>query len=185
MTKIPEDIREEVKKWRSHKRDKPDNIIKPGPGQESIWDYPRLPKVELFTKNIRVKFAGKVIALTNKSYKVMETSSPPCYYISQENIEMEYLFKSAYKTLCEWKGIARYWSVRVGDKVSKNAAWSYPKPLEGFEQIKDHIAFFAGRVDGCYIDDEKVVPQAGDFYGGWITKNIVGPFKGESGTERW
>jgi len=115
----------------------------------------------------------------------METSSPPCYYISQDNINMDYLFKSAYKTLCEWKGSARYWSIRIGDEISKNAGWSYPQPWEGFEQIKDYIAFFAGRVEGCYIGDEKVVPQAGDFYGGWITSNIVGPFKGDPGTEHW
>lgn len=185
MTKIPDGLLEEVNKWRNIKREVPDNIVKPGPGQESIWEYPRPPKVELFSKNMRVEFAGKVIAETNKSYKVMETSSPPCYYISTDYITMDYLFKSAYKTLCEWKGSARYWSINVDGNISKNAGWSYPRPWEGFEQIKDHIAFFAGRVDGCYIDSEKVVPQAGDYYGGWITSNIVGPFKGEPGTENW
>jgi len=185
MTKIPKELQKEVNKWRNFKRKMPENIITPGPGQESIWDYPRPPKVELFTKKIRVEFADKVIAETNKSYKVMETSSPPCYYIAQDDINMDCLFKSAYKTLCEWKGSARYWSIRIGDKISKNAGWSYPKPWEGFEDIKDYIAFFAGRVDGCYIGDEKVVPQSGDFYGGWITSNIVGPFKGDPGTEHW
>ncbi len=185
MAEIPKELEKEVNKWRNFERKRPENIIKQGPGQESIWDYPRPPKVELFTKKIKVEFAGKVIAETTKSYKVMETSSPPCYYIPQEDIQMDFLFKSAYKTLCEWKGSARYWSINVDGNISKNAGWSYPVPWEGFEQIKDHIAFFAGRVDGCYIEDEKVVPQAGDFYGGWITSNIVGPFKGDSGTEHW
>jgi uncharacterized protein (DUF427 family) len=185
MTKIPEELQEEVNKWRNMKRKRPDNIATPGPGQESIWDYPRPPKVELFTKKIRVEFAGVVIADTTESYKVSETSSPPCYYIPQTDIKMDYLFKSAYRTLCEWKGSASYWTIQVGDKITKNAGWSYPEPWDGFEQIKDCIAFFAGRVDGCYIDTEKVVPQAGDFYGGWITSNIVGPFKGDPGTEAW
>lgn len=163
----------------------PESIIKPGPGQESIWDYPRPPKVELFEKNIRVEFAGRSIAETSISYKVMETASPPCYYIPQEFIKMEYLIKSNHKTLCEWKGSATYWSINVDGNISENAGWSYPVPWKGFELIKDHIAFFAGRVDGCFIDDEKVRPQAGDFYGGWITSNITGPFKGDPGTEHW
>jgi len=185
MTNIPKELKKEVNKWRSFKRKKPDNIVKPAPGQESIWDYPRPPKVELFSKNIRVESGGEVIAETTKSYKVMETSSPPCYYISQEYIKMNYLITSTHKTLCEWKGSAKYWSIKVGDRYFENAGWSYSAPWEGFEEIKDHIAFFAGRVDACFIDDEKVVPQAGDFYGGWTTSNIVGPFKGEKGTEHW
>ena len=180
-----DNIPEKAQKWRRLKRNKPVDVVSPGPGQESIWDYPRPPKVELFTGRISVIFADVTIAVTSKSYKVMETASPPCYYISQGDINMEYLFRSPHSSLCEWKGMANYWSVRVRDKVSENAGWSYEAPWDGFEIIKDCIAFYAGRVDECYIDDEKVKPQPGNFYGGWITSNIVGPFKGERGTEFW
>lgn len=175
----------EAEKWRRLKRKKPTEIIKPGSGQESIWDYPRPPKIELFTHRIRVEFAGETIADTTRSYKVMETASPPCYYIPQEDINMNYLIRSTHRSQCEWKGSASYWSVKMGEYSSENAGWSYSAPWEGFEGIKDCIAFYAGRVDACYIDEEKVGPQSGNFYGGWITSNIVGPFKGEPGTEFW
>lgn len=182
---MSDEMYKEAEKWRRFKRNKPAEIIKPGQGQESIWDYPRPPEVELFTKRVRVEFAGKIIADSTRSYKVMETASPPCYYIPREDIQMDYLVKSNHSSLCEWKGNASYWSVKVGDFFSQNAAWSYSSPWEGFEQIRDFIAFYASRVDACYIDDEKVIPQAGNFYGGWITSNIVGPFKGDRGTEFW
>jgi len=182
---MSEKISREAYKRRRVTRKKPSEVIKPGPGQESIWDYPRPPKIELFTKRIRIEFAGEIIADSIRSYKVMETASPPCYYIPQKDIQMKYLLKSNQSSLCEWKGKANYWSVKIGKYFSENAGWSYSSPWVGFEDIKDCIAFYAGRVDACYMDYEKVKPQAGNFYGGWITSNIVGPFKGELGTEYW
>ena len=182
---MSDNIEREAYKWRRFSRKKPVDIIKPGPGQESIWDYPRPPKVEFFAKRIRVVFAGETIADSKRNYKVMETASPPCYYIPQTDINMNYLIRSNHTSLCEWKGSATYWSVKVGDNISENAGWSYTLPWDGFELIRDCIAFYAGRVDACFIDGEKVKPQAGNFYGGWITSNIVGPFKGERGTEYW
>jgi uncharacterized protein (DUF427 family) len=185
MSKIPKDLSGEVNKWRNVQRVRPTDIIIPGPGQESVWDYPRPPRVEPVKSRIRVEFQGIVIADSKKTYRVLETASPPAYYIPQGDIQMKYLEASNRSTLCEWKGKARYWTVRVGKKYSENAAWSYPEPWVGFELITDYIAFNASKMDACYVDNERVLPQPGNYYGGWITWEIVGPFKGEPGTEGW
>jgi uncharacterized protein (DUF427 family) len=157
----------------------------PGENQESVWDYPRPPRVEPTGKRIRVIFNGVVIADTTRAKRVLETSHPPSYYIPPEDIKTEYLTATKQRTFCEFKGAASYWTIKVGDRVSDNAGWSYKSPQKGYEAITDHVAFYAGRVDECYVDDERVHAQAGDFYGGWITANIVGPFKGEPGTWGW
>ncbi len=159
--------------------------IPPGEGQESVWDYPRPPRVEPVNKRIRVIFNGVLIADTVKAFRVLETSHPPSYYIPPDDIKMDYLKQTPSRTVCEFKGGASYWTITVGDRVSSDAAWGYKSPLKGFEAIKDHLAFYASRVDECYVDDERVQAQAGDFYGGWITSNIVGPFKGGAGTWGW
>lgn len=157
----------------------------PGEGQESVWDYPRPPRVEPVPQRVRVVFNGVTIAESERAYRVLETSHPPVYYIPPEDIRMEYLSQTARHTFCEFKGTASYWTIHVDGCASAIAGWSYPKPSPGFEVIKDYIAFYASRVDACYVGDEQVTPQAGDFYGGWITSNIVGPFKGEAGTQGW
>lgn len=126
-----------------------------------------------------------MIADSKNACRVIETASPPTYYIPKADIQMEYLEPSNRSTICEWKGRARYWSLRVGENFSLNAAWSYPEPREGFELITDYIAFNASKVDDCFVENEKVLPQPGDYYGGWITSSVVGPFKGEPGTEGW
>lgn len=159
--------------------------VTPGEGQESVWDYPRPPRVEAVPERIRVEFNGVTIAESDRAYRVLETSHPPVYYIPQEDIRMEYLTQTARHTFCEFKGAASYWTIKVEGRTSAEAGWSYPKPSPGFEAIKDHIAFYASRVDTCYVGDERVTPQAGDFYGGWITAKIVGPFKGGAGTQGW
>jgi len=159
--------------------------IDPGTGQESVWDYPRPPRVEDSKKHVKVIFNNRVIAETKEAKRVLETSSPPVYYIPPKDIKMEYLVKTARRTLCEWKGVANYYTVVVGDKRAENAAWFYPEPTPGYELIKDYVAFYPQKMDACYLDGELVKPQAGSFYGGWITKDIVGPFKGEPGTEGW
>lgn len=159
--------------------------IQPEAGQESVWDYPRPPRIEPVAERLRVIFNGVTVADTINGYRVLETSSPPTYYIPPEDVRTDLLQQSSSNTFCEWKGSATYWSIDVDGKTSADAAWSYRTPTPAFEQIRDHLSFYAGRVDACYVADEQVQPQAGDFYGGWITSKIVGPFKGEPGTLHW
>jgi uncharacterized protein (DUF427 family) len=159
--------------------------ITPKPGQESVWDYPRPPAVEPSSRHIQVLFGGVVIADTRRARRVLETSHPPVYYIPREDVRMEHLAQTPRHTYCEFKGTARYFTVRVGDRESPNAAWSYESPSPGFEEIRDHLAFYPSRVDECTVDGERVTPQPGGFYGGWITSDIVGPFKGGPGTVGW
>jgi uncharacterized protein (DUF427 family) len=158
---------------------------KPKPGQESVWDYPRPPRVERSAKEVRVEFNGEVVAQTTRALRVLETSHPPVYYIPIDDVKREYLTPTQQRTFCEFKGAASYWTLKVGERVSENAAWSYANPSPGFEAIKDYIAFYPSRVDACFVDGERVKPQEGDFYGGWITADIVGPFKGGAGTRGW
>jgi uncharacterized protein (DUF427 family) len=161
------------------------NRVQPQAGQESVWDYPRPPRVESTISLIRVVFNDVEIARTKEAFRVLETSHPPAVYIPRADVLLQYLHPSARRTFCEFKGEATYWSINVNGRVSRDAAWSYRNPSPGFEQIRDHLAFYASRVDACYIDDEQVVAQEGDFYGGWITSRIVGPFKGAPGTWGW
>jgi uncharacterized protein (DUF427 family) len=159
--------------------------VTPGPGQESVWDYPRPPRVEGTTKHIQVVFNDVIIAETRHAKRVLETSHPPVYYIPPDDIKMEHLVVTGRATWCEWKGQAVYYTIIVGDKQVEDAAWSYPDPTSGFGEIKGYVAVYAHLMDACYVDGERVQAQAGDFYGGWITKDVVGPFKGGSGTWGW
>ena len=155
------------------------------PGQESVWDYPRPPRVEVSNRRIRVIFAGETIVDTHRALRVLETTHPPVYYIPPQDCRMEYFVMTKRRTICEFKGSANYWTVRLNGQNGINAAWSYPHPTPGFEAIKDYLAFYVHKVDACYIDEEWVQGQEGDFYGGWITSEIVGPFKGGPGTWEW
>lgn len=159
--------------------------IEPGPGQESVWDYPRPPIVEETDKHIEVFFNDILIADSTDVKRVLETSSPPVYYIPRDDIEMKYFVPAEKRSLCEWKGAASYYDIKVHDKTAPNAAWYYPNPTPRFESIKDHIAIYPQDMDACFVDGEVARAQPGDFYGGWITSDIVGPFKGEPGTESW
>ncbi|NDJ75349.1 MAG: DUF427 domain-containing protein [Chloroflexi bacterium] len=159
--------------------------IEPGPGQESVWDYPRPPRVEESTKRIRVEVDGETIAETTRALRVLETSHPPVYYIPPEDVQSELLSQTRRRTFCEIKGAASYWTLRVGERVIEDVAWSYADPSPGFESLSGYLAFYPSRVDACYVDGERVQSQAGDFYGGWITSEIVGPFKGGPGTVGW
>ena len=159
--------------------------IPPGSGQESVWDYPRPPRVEDSSKHIRVIFNGQVIADTRRAKRVLETSHPPVYYIPSEDIRQQYLARTNRSTFCEFKGAAAYYTIAVGDKKADNAAWFYPNPSAGFREIKDYVAFYPSRMDACFVDGERVAAQPGDFYGGWVTGEIVGPFKGGPGTMGW
>ncbi|MEM9986136.1 MAG: DUF427 domain-containing protein [Bacteroidota bacterium] len=161
--------------------------IKPKAGQESVWDYPRPPRVEAASKHVRVVFNGEIIVDTNRALRVLETSHPPVYYLPFEGVKMEYFqeLDPRRDTYCEFKGMARYFDLRVGEQSSPAVAWTYPSPVRGFESLKGHLALYPGRMEACYLNDERVQAQAGDFYGGWITEDIVGPFKGGAGTWGW
>lgn len=159
--------------------------ITPKPGQESVWDFPRPPKLVASSFHVKVVFAGITIADSCHCYRVLETSHPPTWYIPPADILTQYLHSETHATVCEFKGQASYWSLTVKDRTAPLAAWSYENPNKRFAPIKGYMAFYAARVDECYVNDEKVDPQAGDFYGGWATSDIVGPFKGGVGTWGW
>ena len=156
-----------------------------GPGQESVWDYPRPPRVEEVRETLRVTFAGATIAQTRRGFRVLETSHPPVYYFPPGDVRTEYLLPSPGQSFCEFKGWARYWAIAVGGERSDGAAWSYAHPSVGFQAIRHCFAFYPSQVESCWVGDEKVHAQAGDYYGGWITSRIVGPFKGGPGTLGW
>lgn len=159
--------------------------VRPGAGQESVWDYPRPPALEPVSEMLRVEFAGETVAATEAGYRVLETSHPPVYYFPPADVKREFLEPAEGRSRCEWKGVARYWSLRVGDARSERAAWSYPQTTQSFAKIRDYLAFYASRVNACYVGDEQVQAQEGDFYGGWITSKVVGPFKGSPGSLGW
>jgi uncharacterized protein (DUF427 family) len=165
--------------------------IEPGLGQESVWDYPRPPRLEDVNKKVKVVFGGVTLAYTRRAMRVLETSHPPVYYIPPQDIQMQFLKESGNTSHCEWKGRARYYDIATKDEITgeekseKSAAWYYPDPVGGVEGLKDHVAFYPSRMDNCWVGGEKVEAQEGDFYGGWITPDIIGPFKGAPGTWGW
>ncbi len=159
--------------------------IPPGPGQESVWDYPRPPRVEPVPERIRVMVDGVAIADSTSALRVLETAEAPVYYVPRADVRMDMLVPSPHRTMCEWKGDANYWSLRTGTRDVSNVAWSYEDPKPGFETIAGHLAFYVAKVDEGWLGDERATPQPGRFYGGWVTSHVVGPFKGESGTEGW
>lgn len=159
--------------------------IVPGPGQESVWDYPRPPRVETTNDLVIVELGGAVVAETSRALRVLETSQPPAFYLPPDDVDLAFIVATTGRTVCEWKGQASYFDVVVGDVVAAAAAWSYPEPTDGFEALRDHIAFYAQKMDRCTVAGEAVVPSEGDFYGGWVTSKIVGPFKGGPGTWGW
>lgn len=159
---------------------------RPGPGQESVWDYPRPPRVEPTDRHVEVEVAGELIADTRRAVRVLETSQAPAFYVPTADVRMDLLEPlQGHHTVCEWKGNASYFDLRVGDRVAHRAAWTYPRPARGYEAIAGHVAFYPSRVDVCRVDGELVRPMEGDFYGGWITSDVVGPFKGARGTGHW
>ena len=158
----------------------------PGPGQESVWDYPRPPRVDPSSESIEVWLGGERVALTTRSWRVLETSHPPTYYLPLDAwVAGSLRSAEGRQTTCEWKGRADYFDVLGGGRVAPAAAWCYPEPLPGFEAIRDAVAVMPGAVDRCVVDGEEVKPQPGEFYGGWITSRVVGPFKGAPGTWGW
>lgn len=176
--------------------------IEPGPGQESVWDYPRPPALAPTDEHVRVVHHGRVIADTHRAIRVLETSQPPAYYLPRADVDLSTVRPSTRRTLCEWKGVATYWSIVItpddaadptsttvptgsSSLVVPDVAWSYDDPVASYAPIAGHLAFYAQGVDECWVGDERVLPNPGMFYGGWITSRVVGPFKGAAGTLHW
>lgn len=153
----------------------------PGPGQESVWDYPRPPALVRSDRRVVVRREGQPVADSSRCFRVLETSHPPTWYVDPADVAEGVLTPSrARSTWCEWKGAATYWDV-LG---LASGAWSYEDPTPGFTDLRGYLAFSPGRLE-CFVDDERVRPQDGGFYGGWITDDVVGPFKGAPGTLGW
>ncbi|MEZ5239335.1 MAG: DUF427 domain-containing protein [Microthrixaceae bacterium] len=159
--------------------------IEPGPGQESVWDYPRPPRLEPSEEHVVVRHGGAVVADTTHSYRVLETSQPPTYYFPPDDVDLQLLVPSTRRSMCEWKGLASYFDVVVGPEVRPAAAWTYPDPTPAFEEIRGYLAFYPQLLEECLVDGERASPNEGGFYGGWVTSRIVGPFKGGPGTAGW
>lgn len=155
------------------------------PTTESVWDYPRPPAVQPSARRARVVLGGVTIADSARAVRVLETSHPPVLYLPREDVLDGVLAPVARSTWCEWKGAASYFDVEAGGRREPGAAWTFPAPVPGYEAIAGHVAFYPSRMDACLLDDEQVVPQPGDFYGGWVTADVTGPFKGAPGTMGW
>ncbi|MDA9918616.1 DUF427 domain-containing protein [Erythrobacter sp.] len=156
-----------------------------GPDQESVWDYPRPAICEPTSRCIQIRHGGIDLVDSSSAWRTLETSHPPTYYIPQSDIAMEHLVPNSRRSMCEWKGQARYWDVMIGETRLDAVCWSYPEPTPSFEGIRDSIAFYPDPLDICMVDGEVITPQPGQFYGGWISQYEAGPFKGGPGSRFW
>ena len=159
--------------------------LTPGPGQESVWDYPRPPIARKMNSLVVIEFGGVEVARTTGAIQVLETSHPPTYYLPRKDWVAGVLRPATGESWCEWKGRAEYLDVVVGDTRADSAAWTYLEPLPAFADLRGYVSVYPGRMDRCTVDGELVQAQAGGFYGGWITAAVVGPFKGEPGSWGW
>ena len=168
--------------WQHTGQRRPDFAIEPGPGQESVWDYPRPPSLVADSRHVVVSHGDIVIADTQKSLRLCETASPPTFYLPPDDVQTDLLMPASGASICEWKGAASYFALETDPDTS--VAWSYPRPRARYDRLKDYVAFYPALVT-CRVDGERVRPQPGRFYGGWVTSDVVGPFKGEPGTGHW
>lgn len=169
--------------WEYRGQHRPPFAETPREGHESVWDYPRPPRVVPDERRVVVKKNDRVLADTVLSLRVLETASPPTFYLPSTDVDLDLLTPAGGHSVCEWKGAARYWALR--DATGEDpVAWDYPRPSQDFAVLADHMAFYPGRVE-CYVDGERVRPQPGRFYGGWVTDEIAGPFKGAPGSAHW
>jgi uncharacterized protein (DUF427 family) len=169
-------------RWRGQKR--PEFAPAPGAGQESVWDYPRPPAILADSREVVIRWGAREIARTRRAVRVLETAHPPCFYLPWEDTARELLHPAPGSSLCEWKGRAQYWSLVDGAGRLPNVAWSYPQPFAGAEALAACVAFYPASL-ACTVAGNLVLPQPGGFYGGWITPELVGPFKGEAGSSGW
>ena len=170
--------------WRWRGGERPAFAVAPGPGQESVWDYPRPPRLVPDAREVVVLWCGVEVARTRRAIRLLETSHPPGFYLPWADVDRSLLQPAGGGSFCEWKGPARYWSLVRGDRRLDNVAWSYPQPLAGAEAVADCMAFYAADLQ-CSVGGAAVTPQAGGFYGGWVTPELVGPIKGGPGSAGW
>jgi uncharacterized protein (DUF427 family) len=159
--------------------------VPPGPGQESVWAYPRPPRVEPSAKEVVVVLGGVEVCRTSRALRVLETSHPPVWYLPADDWHLDALAVGAGTSYCEYKGLATYIDVRGGEVVEHAAGWQYQDPTPGYDALIGTVAVYPSRMDRCTVDGERVRPQDGGFYGGWVTDDVVGPFKGAAGTLGW
>ena len=159
--------------------------VEPEPGQESVWDYPRPPLLEPTSALVEVTLGGVTIVRTTRALRVLETSHPPTYYLPVDAFAAGSLVPAGGQSYCEWKGVAAYFDLVAGSAVAERAAWGYPHPTSAYEALRDHVAIYPSAMDACTVDGEVVTPQPGNFYGGWVTSGVVGPFKGVAGSRGW
>ncbi len=152
---------------------------------ERVWDYPRPPALVPCERRVRVVLGGVTLADSRRALRVLETSHPPTIYVPPDDVALECLRPTSGRSRCEWKGAASYFDVEAGGRREERAAWSYPSPVPAFAALRDHVSVYPGRMDECFLDEERVLAQPGDFYGGWITADVEGPFKGPPGTLGW
>ena len=169
--------------WHFTGQERPPFAEVPGPGQESVWDYPRPPALVRCDSLVEVGNRERPLARTTLALRVIETASPPTYYFPPESVDWSQLVKSQGASICEWKGRATYWA-HVENPANESIGWSYESPSQRFSSIDGYLSFYPGRIP-CYVDGERVQPQPGLFYGGWVTSLITGPFKGAPGTGHW
>ncbi len=184
MTEPPDWIRAAREQWRWQGQVRPPFAAKPGPGQTSVWDFPRPPRLAPDSREVVVRWAGVEVARTRKAVRVLETAHPPSFYLPWDDVARHLLKPAAGSSFCEWKGPAQYWTLVSGDRRLVGVAWSYPRPLAGAEMLADCVAFYPTALE-CSVDGAAVRAQPGGFYGGWITPELVGPFKGEPGSDGW
>lgn len=184
MTELPSWIAAARDHWRWRGADRPPFAVAPGPGQQSVWDFPRPPALVDDDREIVVACDGVTIASTRRAVRVCETGHPPTFYLPADDVDRAFVEPGDASSFCEWKGPARYWHVSVGERLLRDVAWSYPRPLPGGERLAGRFAFYATVLD-CTVGGARVVAQPGGFYGGWITPELVGPFKGEPGSAGW
>lgn len=156
-----------------------------GQGQESVWTFPRPSIAQPSTRHLRIEHRGCVVAETRQAIRTIETSHPPTYYFPPDDVHAVVTRSHRGGSFCEWKGSAVYFDVSVADTIVPEAAWAYPTPTAAFAAMAGHLAFYAAAFDRCFVDGERVQPQPGGFYGGWITTDLAGPFKGGPGSQFW
>jgi uncharacterized protein (DUF427 family) len=174
--------------WTHIGQRRPPFATEPGPGEESVWDYPRPPALVPDARRVQVWLGSVCVADTVRALRVLETAHPPTFYLPLADVNAQALRPAAGSSWCEWKGQAQYWSVQAEGLSLQRIGWSYPQPLPAFQALRDHLAFYAGATPDtlrCTVDGLTAQPQPGGFYGGWVTPDVVGPFKGEAGTMGW
>jgi uncharacterized protein (DUF427 family) len=184
VAQTPEWIRRSRSGWRWDGSRRPPFADEPEEGQVSVWDYPRPPQIARDERPVTVRIGDLVVAAARHSLTVCETAHPPTFYLPPEAIRDGVLEPAAGESVCEWKGVARYWTATAGQVRLEGVGWSYPDPFREAEALRDHVAFYPGRIE-CFVDGHRVRPQPGGFYGGWITPDLAGPFKGGPGTSGW